>query len=131
MTTIKASDIKFSFKRGTAVAKSDWQKTATNYEVKLTFEGRRMTVQWWAGSLAGEPTLFDVLYSLCSDSFGVDESFEDWAGDYGYDEDSREAERIYKAVKRQAERFQNLVGEDAYDFLVSMDEEELREWSEE
>lgn len=43
------------------------------------------------------PSIEDVLYSLVSDSTAIDAgSFEDWASDYGYDTDSREAERIYK-----------------------------------
>lgn len=44
------------------------------------------------------PTAADVLYSLCSDAGALDyASFEDWAADFGFDTDSREAERIYRA----------------------------------
>lgn len=121
--------IKMSVKRGTAVAKSDWQKTATNYSVKLSFEGRTMTAQWWAGSLAGIPSLTDVISTLCLDSSSVDgvDSFEEWAENIGYDTDSREAERIYKATVSQAKRFKKFIGQDYYSILW-MDENEIADW---
>ena len=44
-----------------------------------------------------EPTLKDVFYSLILDSDVLQhESFESWAGDFGYDADSRQAEKIYQ-----------------------------------
>lgn len=48
--------------------------------------------------LTGGPSLPDVLYSLFSDgsAFFDAESFEEWAGNYGYDEDSRTAERMFQ-----------------------------------
>lgn len=47
------------------------------------------------------PTLTDVLYCLTMDAQGVSsgETFEDWAGSYGYDTDSREAERCFHACR--------------------------------
>ena len=47
---------------------------------------------------AKEPTLKDVLYSLILDSDVLQhESFEDWADCFGYEQDSRSAEKIYQA----------------------------------
>lgn len=44
------------------------------------------------------PSTADVLYCLLSDAQASDAgSFEEWAGDLGYDTDSRAAERVYKA----------------------------------
>ncbi len=44
------------------------------------------------------PPIDDVLHSLVMDYSVIDHAnFESWASDYGYDFDSREAERIYKA----------------------------------
>jgi hypothetical protein len=44
------------------------------------------------------PSLPDVMYSLLMDGscYFYGESFDDWARDYDYDPDSREAEKIYK-----------------------------------
>lgn len=42
------------------------------------------------------PDMLDVLHSLVLDASAIDAgSFEDWAGEYGYDTDSRAAEAIY------------------------------------
>lgn len=44
------------------------------------------------------PLLRDVMRSLLSDAGAIDHgSFESWAGDYGYDTDSRKAEQTYRA----------------------------------
>lgn len=44
------------------------------------------------------PDFKDVLYSLSMDSNAINAgSFENWAADYGYDEDNRKAETIYRA----------------------------------
>lgn len=44
------------------------------------------------------PTAYDMLTSITkSDPY----TFEDFCSEYGYDEDSRQAEKTYKAVKRE------------------------------
>ena len=48
------------------------------------------------------PPAADVVYSLLMDASTTDEEFEDWAGNFGYSKDSREAERIYKACRLTA-----------------------------
>jgi hypothetical protein len=47
------------------------------------------------------PELAEVLQSLASDASGALNAgtFEAWASDYGYDSDSRKAEKIYEACK--------------------------------
>ena len=51
--------------------------------------------------LSGGPSLPGVLHSLLSDGEGYFDrlSFEEWAGNYGYDEDSRTAERMFHACQ--------------------------------
>jgi hypothetical protein len=54
------------------------------------------------------PTVADVLGCVMDDASGADELFESWCGEYGYDTDSRKAERTYRIVRRQtacAKRF--------------------------
>lgn len=58
------------------------------------------------------PKLADVLSSLILDSSVLDAGgFEDWAGDFGYDTDSREAERIYRACLDLALKLRAGLGE--------------------
>lgn len=73
---------------------------------------REMTVYFSMGSaLCHEPTAADVIECLASDAAGYDAArgFEDWAREYGYDPDSRRAERTYRAVARQARRLERFL----------------------
>jgi len=67
-----------------------------------------------------DPTLADVLDCIANDASGYDNTrgFEDWASDYGYDADSRSAEKIYRAIKRQAEQLKRTIGDAAYAELL-------------
>jgi hypothetical protein len=59
------------------------------------------------------PDATDVLYSLVLDSEVIDcESFEDWADNFGYDHDSRSAEKIYRSCLETALKMRSLFGED-------------------
>lgn len=43
-----------------------------------------------------KPDPAEVFGNLCRDGLALFERFEDWAADYGYDEDSRRAEETYR-----------------------------------
>jgi hypothetical protein len=60
------------------------------------------------------PTPADVLECLALDAGVLDAStFEEWAGEYGYDADSREAERIYNECRNAAQRMLAVFGHKA------------------
>jgi hypothetical protein len=52
----------------------------------------------------------DVLDSLAHDASSADQSFGDWCGDYGYDTDSRKAERTYNACRQTMFDLRKLLG---------------------
>ena len=54
---------------------------------------------------AEEPTIYDVLTCLTKYDPGT---FEDFCYEFGYDEDSRKAEKIYKAVCKEFEGMKRL-----------------------
>jgi hypothetical protein len=56
------------------------------------------------------PTAADVLSCVILDSEAIEQSFEDWASDFGYDTDSRKAERIYHECVAQARDAQRVLG---------------------
>lgn len=66
------------------------------------------------------PTAADVLDCLASDVQGVENThnFEDWAGEYGYDTDSRKAEAIYKTCLVQAKELKSFLSGAAYKELL-------------
>lgn len=56
-----------------------------------------------------QPSLTDVIWSLSLDSDVLNYgSFEDWASEFGYDADSRQAEKIYNECMKIALKFKQL-----------------------
>jgi len=61
-----------------------------------------------------EPTIYDVL--SCLQKYPVGD-FEEFCDDFGYDQDSREAERIHKGVLKEYEGISNLFSEEELEVL--------------
>lgn len=68
---------------------------------------------------AQEPTLYDILTSLTKYD---PETFEDFCSNYGYDQDSRKAEKTYKAVCKEWNAVSRLFAD-----LTELQWDELRE----
>lgn len=91
-----------------------------HWKVVLRMEGRQLTTAFHQGpAICKEPTAADVVSCLASDWSGIQSTrdFEDWATDYGYDTDSRKAEKLYQACKRAAEKFARWAGDRADEFV--------------
>lgn len=59
------------------------------------------------------PDIVDVLWCLILDSSVIDyRSFEEWAPEYGYDPDSRSAEKIYRDCLESALALRAAIGEE-------------------
>lgn len=92
-----------------------------HYKCRIMCGRRGFTIYFSQGyGITGSPKLDGVLDCLASDACGYENanSFEDWASEYGYDTDSRSAEKIYRTVKRQAEQLRRTIGDEAYDELL-------------
>jgi len=64
------------------------------------------------GLIANTPTVDDVMYCLVLDAGVIDHScFEDWANDYGYDTDSRSAEKVYRECLAIGLKLRNGIGD--------------------
>ncbi len=58
------------------------------------------------------PSIADVLGSLMVDASAIDHiTFEDWADNFGYDLDSRKAERTYNVCRETGARLVEMLGE--------------------
>jgi len=93
-----------------------------HWKCLLSRPGKRMTVFFskGRGHNGAEPTTAEVLDCLASDAAGLDISrnFADWCSEYGYDTDSRTAERIYKACVHEAVRLQHFLLDGLYAQLL-------------
>ena len=101
---------------------NDMPEGSTHWKITLRNQGRQLTTHYSMGPAhTEEPTLEDVLDCLASDAAGIENSprFDQWAGEYGYDPDSRKAERVYKVCQKQAEGLLRLLSSrETYDSLL-------------
>lgn len=92
-----------------------WPVDARHWKVRLRYGRRSMTVPFsQGGAWDRHPTATDVLECLISDASSMwdGQDFENWCAEIGYDTDSREAERTYKAVERQTAKLRRFLGDD-------------------
>jgi hypothetical protein len=93
----------------------DW-KDAYHYKTVLRRGNKQLTIYFSTGyGWSSEPEAQDVLSCLVSDSYGLDQPFEDWASDLGYDPDSRKAEKIFNTCKKQTEKLKRFLGEKLFE----------------
>lgn len=84
-------------------ASADWAEGSTHYQVAIVRGNKSFQVYYSMGPAhTNGPDLADVIYSLLMDTSDIDQPFEDWAADLGYDSDSRKAEAIYRACMVEA-----------------------------
>lgn len=110
---------------GDQFAPSDWTECfpcMDPWDVTLRFQGETMHVPYFTGygcrDGGGEPKLSGVLECLILDASTGDQSFEDFCSDFGYDTDSRRAERTWEACVDVRDRLMILLG-DEYESALS------------
>ena len=93
-----------------------------NYRVTLKHGKRRLTVYFskGVGHHGKEPSAEEVIDCMASDAAGIENAsgFDDWCSEYGFDADSRKAERVFKACQRQARQLNQLLGDDLFGSLL-------------
>ncbi len=101
---------------------SDMPSGSTHYRCTFRMGRRQMTVPFSQGpALLSEPTAVDVLDCLISAASGYinASNFEDWASEYGYDSDSRTAERVFRTVSTHTGKLQRFIRDaQAFDDLL-------------
>lgn len=96
---------------------SDMPSGSAHYKVKLRarIDGRTRSLTTFFSmgpALCKEPEAVEVLDCLVSDAAGIENArdFTDWAQEYGYDPDSRKAEKIYRVCVRQSDKLAVFLG---------------------
>jgi len=97
---------------------TQWGKNQPRYVFKLQLlRGRKSYTFEFGQSIAKgseEPTLYDVLTCLQKYDVGT---FEDFCGIFGYDNDSRMAEKTYKAVVKEFKAMERLFDSEELEVL--------------
>ena len=75
-------------------------------------DGKSMRTMFTQSRVRGStpPTEYDIVSCLTKSDPGT---FEDFCSEFGYDTDSRQAEKTYKAVKREWEKVARVFGADS------------------
>lgn len=106
-------------------ANADWGTPNNGWRVTLkNGRGNSWIVPFYMGlGLKGEPKALEVLESLVRDasSYRDARSFEEWAGDLGYDTDSRSAHKTYMACKRISDKLESFLTNEEFAAALEME----------
>lgn len=98
-----------------------WADESFHYKIFIKKGRKTFTTYYSMGAaLQDPPDLPEVLDSLASDAAGFEnnQDFEEWAREYGYDTDSRKAEKIFRLIETQSNKLKLFLGDAAYKKLL-------------
>ena len=105
--------------------KDEWKKTSNKYKARITYNKKSMTIIYYTGSgWKKDPELEDILGSILQDITYLDYGFENFASEWGYDPDSRTAEKIYKDIQKQAKKINRIFNKEEQEELLTYLEKE-------
>ena len=97
-----------------------------NVTVKNRDNGEYTRFDFWASIADPEiRTEYDILNAFrcfVDDALAGKMSFSEFCSEFGYDEDSRRAEKIWKACKRSTEKLTRIYDGDLYDLINDLEE---------
>ena len=112
-------------------AASPWSKKGelvNHFKVTVKVGNKSTSFDFW-GSINdynnGVTELEDLknaLYCFVNDACSADQSFENFCREFGYDEDSRTAERTYKACCKSLDKYNKLTSANIYDTVNALNE---------
>lgn len=101
----------------------EWKKTANKWQTKLVYFDKEYVTNFYMGpglvdkmNKPKRPIKKDVLYSMIINDVS-DMNFNDFCSEFGYDNDSIEALKIYKACKKDAEAYHNMFDSEEREIL--------------
>lgn len=98
----------------------EWQQKANDWRITLRYKGHSMSFDYWQGQgIKENPKVEGVMENIVSDASVNDMSFEDFCSEFGYDTDSRKAEKTYNQCVKQTKSLKRLLGIDFEKFLTA------------
>ena len=88
--------------------------------------GKRTGFDFWASIMRPQlSSRYDVLNAFrcfVDDAISGDMTFHEFCGEFGYDEDSRTAEKTWKSCKKAKEKLTRIYDGDIYDLINSLED---------
>ena len=127
MTTIdefiKKNNLRMEVRKTFSNPSMDAGKYEMNhYEIKIIKNNNSFVTHYSMGlGLKYTPKITGVIDCLAMEASGVENegTFENWCDSFGYDTDSRKAERIWETIKIEAKQLKTLLGQEAYNELLN------------
>jgi hypothetical protein len=117
--TFKNFEIKATYKGN---KKAEWSKeNFNNHMVKVTNRDTQqsITFEFWASisnpKLKTEYDILNAFHCFVSDTIAGSYTFEEFCSEFGYNSDSRQAEKIYRKCKKQLEKLKKIYDGDIYE----------------
>lgn len=108
----------------------EW-KDANHYRVVLSYRTSGSVKQFTTYFSKGyahktAPTAAETIEALSMDQHGVEDGtdFGGWAMEYGYEEDSRKAEKLYRTIVKQGQDIENWLPANAWKQFLAIEEAE-------
>lgn len=87
---------------------------------------KRVSFDFWASEacpeLRGKYDVLNAFYCFVSDAISGDMGFDEFCREFGYDEDSRRAEKIHKACQESMKKFKSICSDDIYELSNRLSE---------
>ena len=118
--TFKQFKIKASYKGN---KKASWGDNWNNYMITVinAETDQKITFEFWASNahpvLNTEYDILNAFYCFVSDAIAGSYTFEEFCNEFGYDSDSRQAEKIYRKCKKQLEKLKKIYDGDIYELI--------------
>lgn len=128
-TTYKNFKISAEFDGLKVASWDEYNDRHNKVTIKNLENGKRTSFDFWGSldspSLETDYDLLNAFYCFVSDAVSGLDSFYDFCRNFGYDEDSRNAEKIWKACKKSFGKFERVSGfstDEMYDFVNELSE---------
>lgn len=129
-TTIKTTQGDFkvtsTFKGNKLWPADEKKQNYNNHVITVSHNGSSTRFEFWGSIMNPEigsvSDLQHAFYCFLSDAVSAKQSFEDFCSEFGYDSDSRKAERIYKACEKSLAKLEKLYSGDCYDLINEVQE---------
>lgn len=129
-TTIETKQGKFTinsqYKGDKAAPWNDKNQNWNNHIVTVTHNKRKLSFDFWVSimnpEIQNDKENISAFQCFVSDALSAKESFEYFCSEFGYDTDSRNAERIYKACEKALRKLERIFTGDIYDLANELSE---------
>jgi len=105
---------------------SNWGDNYNNHKVKVTNGKKSFSFDFWGSISSPEISSDDenifAFYCALSDGLAANDSFENFCSEFGYNSDSRKAEKIYKECEKTLRKIERVFSCDLYNLINEIQE---------